>query len=87
MGKCKGVLFVQVLDVYKVSDEIRFFKVTDGTSFIYFIHLDEDERHATPDAAPEVQIIVMHPSPLLKKIRVNITAVYCFSMSYKFTLP
>ena len=83
MGKCKGVLFVQVLDVNILSDEVRFFTVTDGTSFIYCIHLDEDERHATH----EVRIMVLDPSPLLKKIRVNITVIYCFSRSFKFTIP
>jgi len=80
VGKCKGVLFVQVLDVNILSDEVRFFTVTDGTSFIYCIHLDEDERHATH----EVRIMVLDPSPLLKKIRVNITVICCFSRSFKF---
>jgi len=83
VGKCKGVLFVQVLDVNILSDEIRFFTVTDGTLLIYCIRLDEDERHATH----EVRILVLDPSPVLKKIRVNITVIYCFSMSFKFTLP
>ena len=83
VGKCKGVLFLQVLDVDILSDEIRFFTVTDGTLFIYCIHHDEDERHATR----EVRIMVLDPSPVLKEIRVNITVIYCFSMSLKFTLP
>ena len=82
VGKCKGVLFVQVLDVDVLSDEIRFFTVTDGTLFIYCIHRDEDERHATH----EVRIMVLDPFPVLKEIRVN-RAIYCFSMSLKFTLP
>jgi hypothetical protein len=83
VGKYKGVLFVQVLDVNILSDEMRFFRVTDVTTFIDRIHPDEDEMHATR----EVKIMVVDPSPLLKKIRVNITVIYCFSMSFKFTLP
>jgi len=83
VGKRKGVLFVQVLDVNVLSDEICTFTVTDGTFFIYRIHPDEDERHATH----EVMIMVTHPSPLLKKIRVNITVIYCFSTSFKLILP
>ena len=83
VGKRKGVLFVQVLDVNVLSDEIRFITVTDGTFFMCDIHLDEDERHAIH----EVRIVVVYPSPLLKKIRVNITVIYCFSTSFKLILP
>jgi len=75
MGKSKGVLFVQVLDVQVPCDEMRFFTVTDGTLFIYRFNLDEDEWHATH----KVRIMVLDPSPELKKIRVNITVIYCFS--------
>lgn len=83
MGKTKGVLFVQVLDVHILSDEMRFFTVTDGTFFVHNFHLDEYEWCVTQ----EVRIMVTDPSALLKKIRVNITVIYCFSMSFKFTLP
>jgi len=83
MGKSKGVLFVQVLNVHIVSDEMRFFTVTDGTLFFYCFNPDEVEWHASH----EVRIMVLDPSPELKKIRVNITVIYCFSMPFKFTLP
>ena len=65
---------MQVLDVNILSDEIRIFTVTDGTLFLYCIHLDEDERHATH----EVRIMVLHPSPLLKEITVNIKVTTFF---------
>ena len=74
---------MQVLDVNILSDEMRFLTVTDGTLFTYCLHLDEDERHSTR----EVRIIVLHPFPLLKEIRVNITVIYFFSSSFKCTLP
>jgi hypothetical protein len=83
MGNSKGVVFVQVLDIHKVSDEMHIFTVTDGTLFIYCFHLDEDERHATR----EVRIIILDPSPEVKEIQVNITVFYNFSMSFKFTCP
>jgi hypothetical protein len=72
----KGVLFVQVLDVHILSDEMHCFTMTDGTLFIYCIHLDEDEGYITN----AVRIIVLNPSPVLKEIRVNISLIYCFSM-------
>jgi hypothetical protein len=72
----KGVLFVQVLEVHILSDEMRCFTITDGTSFIYCIHPDEDEGHVTNT----VRIIVLNPSPELNEIRVNILVMYCFSM-------
>jgi len=74
---------VQVLDVQVLSDEMRFFTVTDGTLFIYCFNPYEFEWHATYT----VRIMVLDPSPQLKRIRVNITVTYCFSMSFKFTLP
>ena len=83
VGKSKGVLFLQVLDVHIWSDDIRTFTVTDGTFFIHNSHPDEHEWLVTQ----EVRIMVFDPSPLMKKIRVNITVIYCFSMSFKFTLP
>jgi hypothetical protein len=83
MGESKGVLFVQVLDVHEWSDEIYSFTVTDGTFFVNNFHLDESEWHSTQ----EVRIIVLDPSPLLKKIKVNISVICCFFMSFKFTLP
>jgi hypothetical protein len=79
----KGVVFVQVLGVHILSDEMRCFTITDGTWFIYCVHPDEDERHVTN----KVRIMVLNPSPELKKIRVNISVIYCFSMSFKFPLP
>ena len=81
--KSKGILFVQVLDVHILSDELRIFTVADGTFFVHNFHLNEYEWHVTQ----EVRIVVMDPSELLKKIRVNMTVIYCFSMSFKFTLP
>jgi hypothetical protein len=69
MGKSKGVLFVQVLNVHILSDLMRIFTITDGTLLIYCFHLDEDERHATH----EVRIIILDPSPEMKKIKVNFT--------------
>jgi hypothetical protein len=83
MGKSKGVLFVQVLDVHIWSDEIRSFTVTDGTFFVHNSHRDKYEWHV----AQQVRIMVFDPSPLLKRITVNITVIYCFSVSFKFTLP
>jgi len=74
---------VQVLDVHILSDELRIFTVADGTFFVHNFHLNEYEWHVTQ----EVRIVVMDPSELLKKIRVNMTVIYCFSMSFKFTLP
>jgi hypothetical protein len=79
IGKFKGVSFLQVIDVHILSDEMRIFTVTDGTSFIYCLHHDEDQRHATY----EVRIIVLNPSPELKKIKVNIAVIYCFCVSFK----
>jgi len=74
MGKSKVVLFVQVLDVHVLCDKMRFFTVTDGTLFIYRFNLDEDEYHATH----KVRIMVLNPSPELKKIRVNISHLLFF---------
>jgi hypothetical protein len=82
-GKSKGVLFVQVLDVDILSDKMRCFTVTDGTFFVHNFHRVECEWYVTK----EVKILVLDPSELLKKIRVNITVIYCFSMSRKFALP
>jgi hypothetical protein len=82
MSRSKVGFFVQVLDVHIVSDEMRFFIVTDGTLFTYCFDPDEVERHSTY----AVRIMVVDPSPQLKRIRVNITVTYCFSMSFKFTL-
>ena len=82
MGECKGVLFVQVLDVHEWSDVFRFFAVAHGTFFVNNFCLDESEWHLTQ----EVRIMVSDPSPLSKKIEVNITVICCFSMSLKFTL-
>jgi len=83
VGECKGVLFVQVLDVHEWSDEFRSFTVADGTFFVNNFRLDESEWRVTQ----EVRIMVSDPSPLLKKIKVNITVICCFSMSFKCTLP
>ena len=83
VGKSKGVLFVQVLSVHILSDEMRFFTVRDGTLFSYCFNPGKVEWHATH----KVRIMVLDPSPELKKIRVNITMIYCFSMSFKFTVP
>jgi len=83
MGKSEGVLFVQVLDVQILHEELCVFTVTDGTWFINCFNSDEDEWHATD----KVRILVLEPSPELKTIRVNITVIYCFSMSFKLTLP
>jgi hypothetical protein len=63
---------VQVLDIEAVSDDMQVFTVADGTCFVYCIHLDGSERHVTND----VRILVINPSPDLKKIRVNITMIY-----------
>ena len=83
VGNSKGVLFLQVLDVHIWSDQIRSFTVTDGTFSVHNSHPNEHEWLVTR----EVRIMVFDPSPLLKKVRVNITVIYCFSMSFKFTLP
>jgi hypothetical protein len=74
---------VQVLNVHMESDEICLFTVTDGTSFTRCVHFDEDERHITST----VKIVVSNPSPELKKIRVNVSVNFCFSMLFKFPLP
>jgi hypothetical protein len=83
MGESKGILFVQVLDVQEWSDEMRSFTVADGTFFVFNFNLDESELCVTE----EVSFLVSDPSPMLKKIKVNITVICCFSMSLKLTLP
>ena len=74
VGKSEVVLSVQVLDVHVPCDKTRLFTVADGTLFIYRFNLDEDEWHATH----KVRVMVLDPSPELKKIRVNITVIYSF---------
>ena len=83
VGESKGILFVQVLDVNEWSDEFLSFTLSDGTHFVNNFQLDGNEWSVTR----EVRLMVSDPSPPLKKIKVNITVICCFSMSFKFTLP
>jgi hypothetical protein len=73
LGKFKGVLFVQVLKVDILSDEMCILTVTDGTLCTYSLHFNQnnesqEEKHSTR----EVRIIILEPSLELTKIKVSI---------------
>jgi hypothetical protein len=73
MGKSKGVLFAQVLKVDILSDEMLMLTVTDGTLCTYSLHFNQNsESQEDKHVTREVRIIVLEPSPELKKIKVSI---------------
>jgi hypothetical protein len=73
MGKSKGILFVQVLNIDILSDEMLILTVADGTLCTYSLHFNQnsgaqEEKHTTH----EVRIIVLEPPLELTTIKVSI---------------
>jgi hypothetical protein len=67
----KGVLFVQVLKVEVLSDEMLVLTVTDGTLCTFSLHFDQNSNSQEEAyASREVRILVDNPPLSLKKMKV-----------------